>query len=84
MTYQISEHLSKHMENLHHSSPDPLSVALTEFTLSSEPLSPSPPAFNLSLEKEMATHSNFLAWEIPWTEEPGGLPSMGSHKVRHN
>ena len=30
-----------------------------------------------SLEKEMATHSNILAWEIPWTEEPGRLPSMG-------
>ena len=29
------------------------------------------------LEKEMATHSNILAWEIPWTEEPGGLRSMG-------
>jgi len=33
-----------------------------------------------SLEKEMATHSNILAWEIPWTEEPGGLPSMGLQK----
>ena len=30
------------------------------------------------LEKEMATHSSILAWEIPWTEEPGGLQSMGS------
>ena len=29
------------------------------------------------MEKEMATHSNILAWEIPWTEEPGGLQSMG-------
>ena len=29
------------------------------------------------LEEEMATHSNILAWEIPWTEEPGGLQSMG-------
>ena len=33
------------------------------------------------LEKEMATHSSVLAWRIPGTEEPGGLPSMGSHKV---
>ena len=32
------------------------------------------------LEKEMATHSSSLAWRIPGTEEPGGLPSMGSHK----
>ena len=32
------------------------------------------------LEKEMATHSNILAWEIPWTEEPGGLQSIGSQK----
>ena len=31
------------------------------------------------LEKEMATHSSTLAWRIPWTEEPGGLQSMGSH-----
>ena len=32
------------------------------------------------LEKEMATHSSVLAWEIPWAEEPGGLQSMGSQK----
>ena len=34
------------------------------------------------LEKEMATHSSILAWEIPWTEEPGGLQSMVSQRVR--
>ena len=33
------------------------------------------------LEKEMATHSSVLAWRIPGTEEPGGLPSMGLHRV---
>ena len=33
------------------------------------------------LEKEMATHSSILAWEIPWIEEPGGLQSMGSQRV---
>ena len=32
------------------------------------------------LEKEMASHSNILAWDIPWTEQPGGLQSMGSQK----
>ena len=37
-----------------------------------------------SLEKEMATHSSVLAWRIPGTAEPGGLPSMGSHRVRHD
>ena len=37
-----------------------------------------------SLEKEMATHSNILAWRIPGTGEPGGLPSMGSHRVGHD
>ena len=37
-----------------------------------------------SLEKEMAIHSSVLAWRIPGTEEPGGLPSMGSHRVRHD
>ena len=36
------------------------------------------------LEKEMATHSSVLAWRIPWTREPGGLPSMGSHRVGHD
>ena len=36
------------------------------------------------LEKEMATHSSILAWDIPWTEEPGGLPSAGMHRVGHN
>ena len=35
------------------------------------------------LEEGMATHSSILAWRIPWTEEPGGLQSMGSQKVRH-
>ena len=37
-----------------------------------------------ALEKEMATHSSVLAWRIPGTEEPDGLPSMGSHRVGHD
>ena len=36
------------------------------------------------LEEDMATHSSILAWKIPGTEEPGGLPSMGSHRVGHD
>ena len=36
------------------------------------------------LEKGMATHSSILAWRIPWTEEPGGLQSMGSQRVVHD
>ena len=36
------------------------------------------------LEEGMATHSSILAWRIPWTEEPGGLQSMGSQRVRHD
>ena len=36
------------------------------------------------LEKEIATHSSILAWRIPWTEESGGLQSMGSQIVRHD
>ena len=36
------------------------------------------------LENEMATHSSVLAWEIPWTEEPGRLQSMGSQRVGHD
>ena len=38
----------------------------------------------ISLEKEMAAHSNNLAWEILWTEEPGRLQSMGQQRVRHD
>ena len=37
-----------------------------------------------AVEKEMATHSSVLAWRIPGTGEPGGLPSMGSHRVGHD
>ena len=37
-----------------------------------------------ALEKEMATHSSVLAWRIPRTEEPGGLPYMGLHRVGHD
>ena len=37
-----------------------------------------------SLEEEMATHPSILAWRITWTEEPGGLQSMGSQRVRYN
>ena len=36
------------------------------------------------VEQGMATHSSILAWRIPWTEEPGGLQSMGSQRVRHD
>ena len=36
------------------------------------------------LEKEVATHSGILAWEIPWTKEPGGLQSKGSQRVGHD
>ena len=37
-----------------------------------------------SLKEEIANHSSILAWRIPWTEEPGGLLSMGSHRVGHS
>ena len=40
--------------------------------------------FHGLLEKAMAPHSSTLAWKIPWTEEPGGLQSMGSLRVRHD
>ena len=42
------------------------------------------PGSGRSLEKDMATHSSILDWEIPRTEEPGGLQSLGSQRVRHN
>ena len=40
--------------------------------------------YGFNEEKEMAIHSSILAWEIPWTEEPGGLQSMGSQRVGHD
>ena len=42
------------------------------------------PGSGRPLEKEIAPHSSIPAWEIPWTEEPGGLQSTGSHRVRHD
>ena len=42
------------------------------------------PFHSHALEKEMATHSSVLAWRIPGMAEPGGLPSMGSHRVGHD
>ena len=42
------------------------------------------PGSGKSLETRMATHSSILAWRTPWTEEPGGLQSMGSQRVRHD
>ena len=42
-----------------------------------------PPGQEDPLEKEMPTHTSIVAWRIPWTEEPGGLQSMESQRVRH-
>ena len=42
------------------------------------------PGSGISPEEEMVTHSSILAWRIPWTEEPGGLQSMGSNRVGHD
>ena len=42
------------------------------------------PGLEDRLEKERANHSSILAWEIPWTEEPGGLQSIESQRVRHD
>ena len=42
------------------------------------------PGLEDPVEKGMATHSSILAWRIPWTEETGGLQSMGSHRIRHD
>ena len=40
--------------------------------------------YMILLGKAMAAHSSTLAWKVPWTEEPGGLPSRGSHRVGHD
>ena len=44
----------------------------------------STPGWDDPLEKEMSTHFSILAWKIPWTEEPGGLQSIGSQRVGHD
>ena len=60
-------------------------VAVHGVSMSQTQLSNFPFTFHFhALEKEMATHSSVLAWRIPGTEEPGGLPSMGSHRVGHD
>ena len=48
------------------------------------PPTPTPRSPEHFRRKAMAPHSNTLAWKLPWTEEPGGLQSMGSHRVRHD
>ena len=60
-------------------------AAVHGVTKSQTELSDFPFTFHFhALEKEMATHSSILAWRIPRTVEPGGLPSMESHRVRHD
>ena len=60
-------------------------AAVHEVAKSQTPLSNFTFTFHFNaLEKEMATHSSVLAWRIPGTGEPGGLPSMGLHRVRHD
>ena len=62
-----------------------LVAAAHEVAKSQTRMSDFPFTFHLyALEKEMATHSSVLAWRIPGTGEPGGLLSMGSHRVGHN
>ena len=61
---------------------DPLEKGMTTH---SSILAPSPKKrAQRNMEKEMTTHSSILAWKIPWTEEPVGLQSMGSQRVRHD
>ena len=60
------------------------SAAVHGIAMSQTRLSDFPFTFHFhALEKEMTTHSSVLAWRIPGTEEHGGLPSMGSHRVGH-
>ena len=64
---------------------DILSAALSQHHLSGFEIAQLKFTFHFhALEKEMATHSSVLAWIFPGTGEPGGLPSMGSHRVGHD
>ena len=68
-----------------HSSTLDLKIPWTEGAKSRTRLSDFTFTFHFhALEKEMATHSSVLAWRIPGTGEPGGLPSMGPHRVGHD
>ena len=83
----ITDSMSKSLSNLQEIVKDRKSwcVAVHGVTESRTRLSDFPFAFHFhALEKEMATHSSILAWRIPGTGEPGGLPSMGSHRVGHD
>ena len=64
--------------------PCDLSVICIEWMLKTRTISPSWYISTLTLEKEMATHSSVLAWRIPGTGEPGGLWSLGLHRVGHD
>ena len=74
------------LEDLPDPGREPMSPALAVGFFTSKPSGKPKILLHLlqSKEKETATHSSVLAWSIPGTEEPGGLPSMGSHRVRHD
>ena len=55
-----------------------------QYIINTDPAFIKPLVYRIPVEKEMATHSSVLAWRVPGTGEPGGLPSMGSHRVRHD
>ena len=75
----------KHRQAVEPSAPPTVLCVMIYQCLSSVGLSDFTFTFHFrALEKEMATHSSVLAWRIPGTREPGGLPSMGSHRVGHD
>ena len=87
--YQISKWICHRYTCVPH--PEPSSLFPPHTILLGRPSAPAPSiqyrASNLdwhAVEKEMATHSSVLAWRIPGMGEPDGLPSMGSHRVRHD
>ena len=82
-THSGSVLLAAHLRHVPHAVGFPGGSARNESACNVEELG-LVPRLGRSLEKGMATHSSILAWRIPWTEEPGGLQSMGSPRVRHN
>ena len=62
------------MKNIHASGKEPANAGDKDMI----------PGLERNLDESMATHSDILAWRIPWTEEPGRLQSMGSQRVGHN
>ena len=86
--HEVAKRITSHREALHYLLPlgDPATqvARMVKNLLVMQEATVRPLGWEDPLEKGMATHSSILAWRIPWTEEPGWLQSLGSHRVAHD